>query len=503
MKQKLGLILGAGAGLLILLLFDPEPDNPLIGRTAAVAALMAIWWVTEAIPIPATAMLPVALFPLLGVMKGGAVAGAYFNHVIFLFIGGFIVALAMQKWGLHRRIALLTILLIGGGQRRIIFGFMLATFVLSMWVSNTATTMMMVPMALAIILKLRENAGADEASRRSVNSFAVALLIGVAYAASIGGAATLIGTPPNLVLVQQLAINFPEAPQISFTSWLMLALPFAALFLVITWALLNRLFLGREKRLEADIDLFRNEYRALGRMSYPEKVVLAAFSLMALLWILRADIRLGAFTIPGWSGLFPEPGFVDDGVVAIVVALALFVIPAGAASGGRIMDWRTAVKLNWGIVILFGGGFALAAGFVQSGLTEWLGRSLAGFSETPSAVFVAVVSVLMTFLTELTSNTASTQMILPVLASFSSANQIHPLLLMIPATLAASCAFMLPVATPPNAIVFGSGEIKMSDMMRAGLTMNLIGVVLIVLALYLVGVGVFDINTAAMPDWAG
>ncbi|HSG98912.1 MAG TPA: SLC13 family permease [candidate division Zixibacteria bacterium] len=492
MKQKLGLILGPAVALAILLFAELEPGNPLPTRCAAVAALMAIWWVTEALPIPATALLPVALFPALGVLKGSTVAGEYFNSIIFLFIGGFIVALAMQRWNLHKRIALITILTIGSGTKRIIFGFMLATFVMSMWVSNTATTMMMVPMALAIIQQMRVSL--PHHLRGGVNRFAVALLIGIAYAASIGGTATLIGTPPNLVLARQLAILFPELPAITFAQWMLFALPFALVFLVVCWWLLTRLFLGKSATLAADIEMFRCEYAGLGRTSYQERVVFFSFCAMALLWIFRQPIELGAVTIPGWSGLMPEPGFIDDGMIAIAVALALFVIPARNDMGERIMDWQTATELNWGIVILFGGGFALAEGFVQSGLSSWLGAQVSGLAGVPSSVFVVSVSTMMTFLTELTSNTASTQMILPVLGAFAQANQVAPLLLLIPATLSASCAFMLPVATPPNAIVFGSGEISMGDMLKSGLIMNFVGVVLVTLTIFTLGALVFNLH---------
>lgn len=491
MKQRIGLILGPTVALLLLLFFDLEPGNPNVTRCAAVAALMAVWWISEAIPIPATALLPVALFPLLGVMNGGAVAGEYFNSIIFLFVGGFIVALAMQRWELHRRIALLTILIVGSGTRRIIFGFMLATFVMSMWVSNTATTMMMVPMALAVIVQLRS--GVDGEKIETVNAFAVALLIGIAYSASIGGLATLIGTPPNLVFAQQVTILFPEFPEISFAQWMLFAAPFALIFLGICWLLLTKMFLGNRK-LGIGLELFREEYSKLGPMRYQEWVVLISFSLMALLWIFRTSISVGDFRIPGWAEILPVPWFIDDGVIAITIALLLFIIPARDRLSRRIMDWETAAKLNWGIVILFGGGFALAAGFVESGLTQWLSYNLSGFAGAPNGLIVGAISAGMTFLTELTSNTASTQMLLPALGAFAESNEIHPLLVLIPATLSASCAFMLPVATPPNAIVFGSGEITMAQMIRAGLIMNLIGIALITVWMFVVGVWVFGIQ---------
>jgi len=496
-KQTIGLVAGPVVALAILLAFDLDPDNPLVTRTAAVAALMAIWWMTEAIPIPATALLPVALFPLMGVMKGGDTAGAYFNSIIFLFIGGFIMALAMQKWRLHRRIALRIILALGTGRRRLILGFMVATAFLSMWISNTAATMMMVPIALAIISRLKE-----EDSPAALGRFPVGLLIGIAYAASIGGLATLIGTPPNQALAQIFHIYFPEAPPITFAGWIVFGLPCSVVFLAIAWVVLTVMFVPRGRAASVSREVFRQEYARLGRITYEERGVALLFTLMSLLWLFRLPLDVGLFTLPGWSGLFPEAGFIDDGTVAIAVSLLLFVIPSKSAESKCLMDWSTARRLHWGIVLLFGGGFALAAAFKESGLSVWIAQQLTGLGGIPTAAMVAAVCTMMTFLTELTSNTATTQMALPLLGSLAVAIKANPLLLMIPATLSASCAFMLPVATPPNAIVFGSGEVRMADMMRAGIYMNLIGVVIITGLLYLLGLAVFNIDPAILPDWA-
>jgi sodium-dependent dicarboxylate transporter 2/3/5 len=464
---------------------------------AAVAVLMAAWWITEAIPIPATALLPVALFPLLGIMPGRAVAGLYFNHVIFLFIGGFIFALAMQKWELHRRIALRIILVLGTGPRRMMLGFMIATWFLSMWISNTATTMMMVPMAMAIILKFKESFGPERVGR-----YAVGLLIGVAYAASIGGIATLIGTPPNLSFVRILKIVFPQAPEISFAEWFVFALPLSTVLLVIAWGTLSLVFAPRAGFLASDTDLFRREHRKLGRLRYEEAVILGLFALLVCLWMFRRDIGLGIWVIPGWARLLPVPAYIDDGTIAIAVALLLFIIPARSPRKERLIDWRTASKLQWGIVLLFGGGFALASGFKESGLSEWLGLKLAAFGDFPPVAMVLAVCSLLTFLTELTSNTATTEMVLPVLGSLAVAISANPLLLMIPATLSASCAFMLPVATPPNAIVFGTGEVRIIDMVRVGSILNLVGIVLITLFVYVIGTTAFDIKLGEIPAWA-
>ncbi|PKK84283.1 MAG: sodium:dicarboxylate symporter [candidate division Zixibacteria bacterium HGW-Zixibacteria-1] len=496
-KQKIGLYLGPALALIILIFFDLDPANPLVTRTAAIAILMAVWWITEAIPIAATALIPVVLFPLFGVMSGKDVAPIYFNNVIFLFIGGFIIALAMQKWNLHRRIALKIMLLIGVSPKKMLLGFMVATAFLSMWISNTATTMMMIPIVLAVIDKLEDNFGAE-----SIRKFAVGLLIGIAYAASIGGIATLIGTPPNLAFIRIFKIYFPESPEISFASWIMFGLPFSIVFLLIAWQLLVWFFVPRKREFKGDAQIFKEEYRSLGKTKFEEKVVLVVFAAVALLWIFRQNISIGNVTIPGWSNLFPENSFIDDGTVAMTMALLFFLIPSRSKGKGPLMDWHTAVKLPWGIVILFGGGFALAAGFEHSGLSTWLGGNLAAFSQFSPLLIIITVCLMMTFLTELTSNTATTQMILPILASLSVAIKINPLMLMIPATLSASCAFMLPVATPPNAIIFGSGRVTVHQLARTGILLNLAGVVIITLAIYLLGGYVFDIDPGQFPNWA-
>lgn len=496
MKQKIGLIAGPAVALLILIFGHLDPDNPLVTRAAAVAVLMAVWWTTEAVPIPVTALLPVALFPLLGIMPGRAVAAVYFNHIIFLFIGGFIMALAMQRWNLHRRIALKIVMVIGSSPKRIIFGFMVATAFLSMWISNTATTMMMVPIALAVIMKMQETS-LEKGSR-----FPAGLLIGIAYAASIGGIATLIGTPPNLSFTRIFNIYFPAAPEISFAGWFVFGLPCSVVFLFLTWFILTSIFIRHRHGSESDRELFKMEYRGLGRMTSEEKIVLILFAVMALLWLFRKDIAVGWFTVPGWASLFPVPDFIDDGTIAITIALLLFIIPSRSQKGTWLMNWQTASRLHWGIVLLFGGGFALATGFKESGLSVWIAEQLTGLGGISPLFLVTSISSMMTFLTELTSNTATTEMILPLLGSLATAIQVNPLLLMIPATLSASCAFMLPVATPPNAIVFGSGEVRMADMIKAGIIMNLTGIILITALIYLLGTAVFDIDLSRMPPWA-
>jgi len=492
--KRLAIIIAPVASFLFIFFAELDPENPGVTRMAGIAMLMAALWITEAIPLAATALLPVALFPLLGIMAGKNVAPLYFNHVIFLFLGGFIVALAMERWNLHRRIALRLILLMGVSPRRILFGFMFASAFLSMWISNTATAMMMVPIVLAIIIKLEETV--DE---KIVHRFALVLLLGVAYSASVGGMATLIGTPPNLSFARIYNMYFPAAPEITFARWFAFALSLSALMFLVIWTLLSTVFCPPSSKFAVDRGLLEDEYKKLGPVSYEERVVFSVFSLMAFLWLSRSGINLGGFNVPGWSSLLENPGMIDDGTVAIAMALLLFMIPS-REEGKKIIDWDTAVKLPWGIVLLFGGGFALAGGFMSSGLSEWVGQSLSGLGGMPSVVLVIAISLVVTFLTELTSNTATTEMFLPILAGLAVAIKMDPLLLMVPATLSASCAFMLPVATPPNAIIFGTGRIRIAEMARVGMLINIVGAILITIAIFTAGKVVLGVNLDTIPE---
>jgi len=490
------MILGPSAALLLALFFKPDPSRPEIGYTLACAVLIAIWWITEALPLAITSLLPVALFPLLGIMDGQTVSAAYFNHVIFLFLGGFLVALAMERWNLHRRIALNILRLTGTGKARIMLGFMAATAFLSMWISNTATAMMVVPILISVAAQIEP----DPPAKRS---FSTGLLLAVAYSASLGGIMTLVGTPPNLSFLRIFQVMFPDAPQISFLQWMLMAFPIGLVALAATWILLYLRY-ARKAAVGSTAQSFvvRDEIHKLGPMSWEEKIVLADFILMALLWITRSDIEFGSLTLKGWASWFGNPGFINDGTVAIAVAIPLFLIPAGTGKNKRIMDWETSRNLPWDIVLLFGGGFALANGFRDSGLSLWLGTQLQGISALPPILIILLISLVVTFLTELTSNTATTEMILPVLAGMAIATKIHPLLLMVPATLSASMAFMLPAATPPNAIIFGTRRITVAEMAKTGLWLNLIGALIITAGVYFLATTVFDIRPGSFPDWA-
>ncbi len=455
-RQHRGLILAllmAGAALLI-----PESAMPAsANRVAAVAVLMAILWVTEAIPIPVTALLPLVLFPLAGVMPIGDVTGNYAHHLVFLFLGGFWIAAAVEHSGLHRRIALQVLRLVGSRLDRIVLGFMLATAFLSMWLSNTATTMMMLPIALAVTARLGESAP---------QGFNRVLMLGLAYSASIGGVATLIGSPPNAVLAGVAQKNLGIT--IGFADWLLFGLPLTLLMLPLCWLYLTRFSVGLARIESAgNREVVERELHSLGSMDPAEKRVLAVFMLVAFLWIFK--------------GLLPVEWLrqLNDSTIAIGGALLLFMLPDGRAEPHRLLDWPTAAKIPWDILILFGGGFALAQGFVQSGLTGWIGEQMNFLQGSHPLMLVAIVALVTLFLTEVTSNTATASMLLPLIAGIASSAGHDVLAPMLATALAASFAFMLPVATPPNAIVFASRQITIAQMARAGLWMNLLGIVLV------------------------
>jgi len=478
---------------------DLEPNKPIITYTLAVAILMALWWITEIVPLGVTSLLPFLLFPLLGVMNGKAVASNYFNDIIFLYLGGFLFALAMQKWNLHRRIALKLLLLIGNTPAKIMLGFMLGTAFLSMWISNTATTMLMIPILLSIILKLEETN-----TKENVHHFSTGLLLAVAYSASIGGISTLIGTPPNLSFARIFVIYFPSAPEISFASWFFYAFPIAILLFIITFGYLYYVFVKRDAAqwTTLDISTIKNEYKKLGPWIIEQKILAVFFTLLALLWFTRADIVLGSFTLKGWSNIFNNPKFLNDGTVAIAIAVLLFLIPSKKEKGKFLMDWKTAENIPWEIILLFGGGFALASGFKESGLSQWFGDQLIWLKDVHPFVIVLVIALLITFLTELTSNVATVETFLPVLAGLAMSIEMNPLLFMLPATIAASLAFMLPVATPPNAIIFGTKRLKVIDMSKTGFALNIIGILIVTLSSYYLATFIFDIVLDVYPEWA-
>jgi sodium-dependent dicarboxylate transporter 2/3/5 len=368
-----------------------------------------------------------------------------------------------------------------------------------MWISNTATAIMMVPIAMAIILQLEEQYGVE-----GCRPFTVALMLGIAYACSLGGMATLVGTPPNLSFARIFEISFPGAEPIAFGQWLVVAFPITLVMLSIVWLLLTQLFFRFRSTFAVDPKVVRSEYAALGRMSFEERAVLAVFTATAIGWIFRKDLVLGMLTIPGWSRLVPRADLIDDATVAVAMAMVLFFIPTRSAqtASRTVMGVDVFRKIPWHIVLLFGGGFALAQGFRETGLSEFIGVRFAGLEGVPPYLMVVLTCGGLTFLTELTSNTATTEMILPILASVAVAIKTNPLLLMIPATLSASCAFMMPVATPPNTIIFGSGRVTIAEMARVGLAINLIGVLVISLVFFFLGTAVLAIDPTVLPAWA-
>lgn len=504
LKKKMVLLIG-GLGLFALMLIMPTPDGvtPEGQRMAAVAMLMALWWIGEAVPLAVTSLMPLILYPLLGILPSEDVAPNYTNHLVFLFMGGFMIALAMEKWDFHKRIALVIIRFIGTSPSRIILGFMVATAFLSMWISNTATTMMMLPVAIAVVQQIASQASIKgerkESTRHKVErSFGLALMLGLAYSASIGGVGTLIGTAPNIVLAGFYKNSFPDQPDITFLQWMTVALPIVIIFLPLVWVYLCRWVSRvpiRDIEVQDDAEnLIDEELEALGPMSRAEKFVAIIFSMTALLWIFRQPINLGSVTIPGWSSLFSWGGYIHDSTVAMFMGLVLMLVPLGYPRGmerdGNLeyfaLDWKTVQeKLPWGILLLFGGGFALASGFRSTGLDVWVGQQLTGIQALPIWMIILTLCLGITFLTELTSNTATATMILPVIAGAAVMMDTHPLLLMVPVTISASFAFMMPVATPPNAIVFGSGWVTVPQMSRAGLILNFLGAALITGAILL------------------
>ncbi len=445
MKRKL-ILLGPIAALILLAWLLSRGWAMAPATTAAITFLCALWWIFEPIPIPFTSLLPLALFPLLGILTPAQVAQSYGSPLILLLLGGFMISKAMAESGAHRRIALYMVNLFGGGNARaLVMGFMVASALLSMWISNTATTLMLLPVALAVL---------ENTQRR----MAVPLLLGIAYAASIGGLGTPIGTPPNLIFMQVYADNFGATP--SFPEWMRWGLPVVVIMVPIAG-----LWLTRGLTLDRPVEL-----PAAGRWRPAEKRVMSLFALTAVLWITRQA------PFGGWSEWLGLPG-ANDASVALLAVIAMAVTPNG--SGERLLRWEAARTIPWGVLILFGGGITIANGFMQSGLADQIAAQLDLLSRIPVWLMILSIALMVTFLTEVTSNTATASLLMPVLAAASVAMDINPMLLMIPATLSASCAFMLPVATAPNAVIYGSGKVTIREMARAGLVLNLVGAVVI------------------------
>ena len=470
--QRVGLVLGPALFALMFALENwQDVMPPEAWRVAAIGIWMAIWWATEAIPVYATALLPIVAFAPLEIATIREAAEPYANPIIYLFMGGFIMALALEKWNLHRRIALAILERVGTDGRRLIGGFMFVCALLSMWMTNTSTTMMLLPIILSVIGVMRDNA--EDVSPRTRTNFEIAMLLGLAYSASIGGLATLVGTPPNALLIGFMAENYDI--QISFARWMLVGIPVTLIMLPIAWLLLTRVVFPVDIPASDAINAHLREMREdMGAMTTAEKRVAVVFGLVVLCWLLRRPVT-------EWLGL---TGISDPGIV-MTAAILLFMLPSGDPARPNLMTWKDTSRLPWGVLILFGGGLSLAGAVSDSGLALWLGESLAPLNALGIAVLVVSAVTLVIFLTELTSNLATTATLLPVVGAIALQAGVPPIMLTVPITIAASCAFMLPVATPPNAIVFATGAISIPQMVRAGIALNIAGIIVVTLiALY-------------------
>ena len=466
--QKIGLILGPLLAILMLLSDAPDGLTDAGWATAAVAVLMAVWWATEAIPIAATALLPLACFPILGAVNMADAAAPYANKVIYLFLGGFVVAFAMQRWNLHRRIALNILQHAGGSGRLLVGGFLLTSALISMWVMNTSTAMMLTPVAVSVITVI--HASIRDLDSQAREDFQYALLLAVAYGATIGGLTTLVGTLPTAMLAAFMLRSY--GTEINFADWMMVGVPLAILMLPLCWFVLTRWVFDVSFKTsgegKSELKRLRDE---LGQISCPEIRIAIVAAIMIVAWVGRPFW----IQLPGLAGL-------DDTGIAIVGAVAMFVIPSGDKDDPVLLRWQYAEQLPWGVILLFGGGLSLADAFINTGLAAWLGTMLQAIGTLPILAVVAAIATMIIFLTELTSNTATVSTFLPIAGAVAIALGLDPIVLAVPVTLAASCAFMLPVATPPNAIVFGSGLLTIPKMMRAGLAINIVGIVIVTFA---------------------
>ena len=482
-KKIAGLFLGPIVFTLILFFFNPEGLNYEAKCILASTAWMAVWWITECVPIAVTALLPIVLFPVTGGLDLQSTTASYGHKLVFLFVGGFIIALAIEKWNLHKRFALNIIRITGSKKSKVILGFMIATAFLSMWISNTATSIMILPVGLAIIAQLKDDPNTIENENLV---FGKSLMIAIAYSASIGGMATLIGTPPNMIFAGVVEQSY--GVKISMFDWMKFGIPISASLLIICWLYLTKVAykFPNEEFLEGRKEIL-NQIKLLGKFSYEESRVLIVFALTAIAWISRGYLETIIPTI-------------DDTIIAISFAVILFIIPTKKNSVDKtLLVWKDTVKLPWGILLLFGGGMAIASAFTKSGLSLWIADLLKNLDGIPLILVILAIVTTINLLTELTSNMATTAMLLPVLVTIALAINVHPYFLLISATLAASCAFMLPTATAPNAVVFSSGLLKIEDMFKKGIWMNIISIIIITLIVYYFLPSIFDVSSELIP----
>jgi len=483
MQKKIGFLLGP-LGFLMILFLGPFEGLSQAGQSVLAATFwIAVWWITEAIPIAATALLPIILFPLSGGMELSATTSAFGHKYVFLYLGGFLIAIGIEKWNLHKRIAINIIANIGSDVRKVILGFMVATAFLSMWISNTATSVMMLPIGIAIIKELKDNPATEENEN---TIFGKALMLGIAYSASIGGVATLIGTPPNLVLAGVVSETYGY--EITFLEWFIFGFPISITLLIFCWLYLTRIaykfkqteFPGGQKEIE-------RLKKELGPITHEEQRVAIVFALAGFCWISRSYLL---------QDFLPA---LDDTIIAIFFGLLLFVLPS-KKENKTLLNWKDTIQLPWGIIILFGGGMALAKAFETSGLAIWLGELMTAFGGLPLFVLILLLVTAVNFLTEISSNLATTAMLLPVLAPLALEVDVHPFGLMVGAAIAASCAYMLPVATPPNAVVFGSGYLNIPDMVSRGIAMNIFSILFITLMVYFLLPLFWEIDLSIFPE---
>ncbi|AWB81040.1 carboxylate transporter [Corynebacterium yudongzhengii] len=499
-RQAAGIIIGLVLAAIVFLIFpadavdtveqsigaDPEADynHQALRVVAAVTVLMATWWMTEAIPLAATALIPIAVFPIAQVSEFSDVGSPYASSTIFLFLGGFLLALGLQRWNIHRRLALAVVALVGTKPKQLILGFMLATGFLSMWVSNTATAVVMLPIGISVLTLTADSVG----GWRNQKKFATALMLAIAYSASIGSLGTLIGTPPNALMAGYL--EGAHGITIGFGEWMMVGVPVAVVFMIIAWLVLITIFAPEMKEIPGGKELIRNERKKLGPWEFPQVAVSVIFVAAALAWVF-VPLALDHFEIEI---------IYEDAIIGVIAGVLMFILPASFKTGERVLDWKTANELPWDVLLLFGGGLSLSAAFSDSGLSLWIGEMARGLGALPTILLVMAIAALILVLTEFTSNTATAATFLPIMGGvavgigLTDGGEQNVLLLVIPVALAATCAFMMPVATPPNAIAYGSGYVRIGDMIKGGVFLNIIAVFLITAAVYFIAIPVFGIS---------
>jgi len=490
-NKYIGLLSGLLVFLLVLILPEPSGMSVAAKNTAAVVLIMSIWWITGAIPIYATAFLPLVLFPLLKILPATETAANYGHNYVLMMLGGFILAKAIEVQNLHKRIALALISAFGTSRKKIILSIMIATAFLSMWIANVTGALLMLPIALAIILK-------EETVSAGKSNFSKALMLSVAYSATIGGVSTLIGSPTNLILIGIMEKLFPDSPPITFFSWLKIGLPVMLILLPVVWFYLIKYF-QVSGILSDNQTIVKDELKALGKMSPAEQRVMYVFFIAVFGWVFREGFVFGKTIIPGWSSLLGLDGYVHDSIVAMVCVLLLFILPAN--KNKRLMDWKSASQIPWGVVMIVAGGYAIAEGFKASGLAQWLGDQLVFISTYPPLIVLIIVITFIMFFTEVNSNTATANIFLPILASMAVASNTNPLLLMIPATVAASFSFMMPAGTGPNTVIFASERITIAEMAKCGLWLKLISLGILILILYFIVMPWLNLETT-LPVWA-